>query len=164
MKQTAYVALGTNLGDRQAHLALAIGALSSLPTTRVLRVADAIETAPVDAPPDSPAFLNSAAALETDLEPLELLRGLLRLERSLGRERPAGGPRHAPRPIDLDLLLVGDRVIDGPDLTLPHPRMHERRFVLAPLAQIAADVVHPTSGRTVRELLAKLTNRSSRGA
>ncbi len=104
---------------------------------------------------EQPRFLNGALLLETELEPLELMRGLLEIERAMGRERE-GAVAKGPRVIDLDLLLYGDVVMETEELTLPHPEMQERRFVLEPLAEIAPEMVHPVLGVTVREMLAGL--------
>ena len=111
------------------------------------------ETDPVDVPGSQPMFLNAAATGESDLTARGVLDALLSVEQQLGRERPYVG---APRTIDLDLILYGDSVINAPGLTVPHPRFRERRFVLEPLAEIAADWVDPVTGKTIRELLALL--------
>jgi 2-amino-4-hydroxy-6-hydroxymethyldihydropteridine diphosphokinase len=142
------IALGSNLGDREAHLRTALEAL--VPTFSNLRVSSFYETVPVDVPGAQPMFLNAAATGESNLSARGALDALLSVEQQLGRERPYGG---APRTIDLDLILYGDSVIDAEGLTVPHPRFRERRFVLAPLAEIAPDWIDPVTGKTIRELL-----------
>lgn len=146
----AALGLGSNLGDRRAHLEAALAGLRRLGT--LVAVARWIETEPVGGPPQGP-YLNGAAVVETALAPRALLDAALALEREAGRVR---GPRHGPRPLDIDLLLCDDRILDEPGLRVPHPRLHERRFVLEPLAEIAGDWVVPGTGRTVEELLADL--------
>lgn len=150
---TAYIALGSNLGDRWAILSAAVRRLGAEPGLRLIANSEKYETAPVNCPPGSGAFLNAVVAVETDREPHDLLRLLLSIERQFGRAR---SEPNSPRTLDLDLILYGDRVIDTPELTLPHPRMHERPFVLAPLAElhgsVGQDAVHPILKKSAHEL------------
>lgn len=149
---TAAVALGANLGDRAAAITDAAARLLRA-AGKTLRLSTLYETAAVTAPgsPTQPPYLNAAAVFETSLPARDLLDLLLSIERSLGRER-APGEKWGARTIDLDLLLYGDAVLDEPGLVVPHPRMHERAFVLGPLAEVAPELVHPIFARTVREL------------
>jgi 2-amino-4-hydroxy-6-hydroxymethyldihydropteridine diphosphokinase len=150
---TAYVALGANLQDRRANIERAIDELNRIPTSRVVRMSSLIENVAIGGPEDSPDFLNGAAEIETTLPPRDLLHQLHEIERKLGRERRE---KWGPRIIDLDLLLYGKEIIETDELTVPHPLMHTRQFVLQPLAEIAPTVVHPVLHRTVHELLAQL--------
>ena len=148
----AFVALGSNLGDREATILRALAALAAEPGIEVVRVSSLRDTEPVGYL-GQPRFLNGAAELETDLEPRELLVRLLEIERSLGRVRE--GPPMGPRTIDLDLLLYGDQQIVEAGLQVPHPRMHERAFVLEPLAELNPSLVVPGKG-PLKSLLAAL--------
>ena len=150
---TVYLGLGSNLGNRRANIDAALAALRANPAIRVLAVSTLLDTAPVGGPPGQGPYLNGAAALETDLAPAALLAELKRIEHTLGRRE---GPRWGPRPIDLDILLYGDEVLDTPELAIPHPRLGERRFVLEPLAEIAPEVRVPGVRLTVGELLKRL--------
>jgi len=145
------IALGSNLGDRQAHLDHAVTRLHQL--LRGLTVSQYRDTAPVQMRGPQRLVLNAAAVGDTALSARDVLDALLAIERERDRERPFP---HAPRTLDLDLILFGDLVIDEPGLVVPHPRFRERRFVLEPLAEIAPALVDPTTGLSVRELLAQL--------
>lgn len=136
-----FVGLGANLGDARGSLLLACEQLAALPGTRLLARSSLYRTAPVDA--QGPDFCNAVAELDTALEPQALLQALQAIEHSHGRQRPYS---NAPRTLDLDLLLYGQRLIDQPELTLPHPRLHERAFVLVPLLELAPGLVHPRLG------------------
>jgi 2-amino-4-hydroxy-6-hydroxymethyldihydropteridine diphosphokinase len=148
-RHRAYIGLGSNRGDRASTLRRALEELDARDDVRVVAVSSFIETEPVGGPPQGP-FLNGAAAICTSLSPRELVGVLHSVEEAFGRER---GVRWGPRTLDLDLLLYGDRTIHEPDLDVPHPLMHLRRFVLAPLCEIAPDAVHPVLDRSVRDLL-----------
>jgi 2-amino-4-hydroxy-6-hydroxymethyldihydropteridine diphosphokinase len=148
----AYIGLGSNLGDREATLRRAVELLGEAPGVEVVAVSSFHETEPWGFA-DQPWFLNGAAALETTRAPRELLGLLLDVERRLGRVRDGDGPRYGPRTVDLDLLVHGDLVVAEPGLEVPHPRLRERRFALAPLAELDVGLVVPGQGR-VADLLA----------
>jgi 2-amino-4-hydroxy-6-hydroxymethyldihydropteridine diphosphokinase len=142
------IALGSNVGDRRAHLDYAVAAIRLLLTH--VAVSRYYDTVPVGVSGPQAMFLNAAAVGESGLAPRALLEALLAIEQERGRERPY---LNAPRTLDLDLILAGDTVVEEPGLVLPHPRFRERRFVLEPLAAVAPDLRDPVSGRTVAELL-----------
>ena len=156
MKERAAIALGSNLESRfggpEANLWEAVKRVGAL--GKVVEVSRFYETEPVGYV-DQPRFLNGALLLEPELDPVHLMRGLLEVERRMGRERE-GAVAKGPRVIDLDLLLYGERIMSTAELTLPHPEMQERRFVLEPLKEIAPGMVHPVLGLTVAEMLARL--------
>ncbi len=157
MTRSVYIALGSNLpsssGDRLATLAAAVERLAAVPGVAVAALSWAYETDPI--PPGQPTYLNAAAELTTSLAPQALLEAAQSVERSLGRNRMQE-TRWGPRTIDIDLLLDGESLIESPGLTVPHPRLSERAFVLVPLAEIAALVHDPRTGISVRSLLERL--------
>ncbi len=156
MKQQIYIALGSNLGDRAGNLARALQLLPAR-GVHIRQVSDFLETRAYGVT-DQPDFLNAVARVETGLAPEQLLQVLLQVEKLMGRVRK----RHwGERNIDLDLLLYGDLVYQSKTLTLPHPDMLNREFVLAPLAQIAPNLVHPVAEKTIRELWAELEKRTA---
>ena len=150
---TAYLALGANLGDREGNIRRALAALGDTEGVCITRTSSLLENPAVGGPADAPAFLNAAAEIITTLGSHALLHRILQIEQQLGRVRRE---RWEPRPIDIDLLLYGDLIISSQELVIPHPLMHERRFVLAPLAEIAPEAVHPILQMTVGGLLQNL--------
>jgi len=149
----AYIGLGSNLGEREATLAAAVEELDAAPGVSVLGVSTLIDTEPVGVL-DQPRFLNGALAIETELPPRELLDLLLAVEARFGRDRTAV-PAQGPRTLDLDLLVYGEEEVDEPGLRVPHPRLHERAFVLRPLAEVEPELVVPGKG-PILGLLARL--------
>ncbi len=150
MPHLAYLSLGSNLGDRAGQIQDALARLNA--AGRVMAVSSLYETEPVDFT-EQPWFLNCAVALETDMTPAQLMSTILAIEAQMGRKRVQS---KGPRSIDIDILLFGSAVLDSPELTIPHPAMHQRRFVLEPFAEIAPEVEHPIIKKTIRELLEAL--------
>ena len=159
-ERIAYIGLGANLGDAEATLQSVVQSLAAVPGCRLVQVSAVYRSAPVDA--EGPDFFNAVAALHTTLAPLQLLDALQAIEQQFGRQRPYA---NAPRTLDLDLLLLGDLQLQTPRLTLPHPRLHQRAFVLHPLLEIAPGLAAPglgplaahlpaTAGQTVERLAA----------
>lgn len=146
MKKTVYLSLGSNVGDRRANLETAIARLTELGEVRT--VSSFYETEPMEVGAQ-PWFLNCALTLETEMMPRRLLKRVLAIEQAMGRHRIQ---LKGPRAIDIDILLFGNAIVDTRELTIPHPALHERRFVLEPLTEIGGDVRHPVFKRTMREL------------
>jgi 2-amino-4-hydroxy-6-hydroxymethyldihydropteridine diphosphokinase len=146
---TAYIALGANLGDRRANIERALDLLRDTPNIRITKTSTFLENPAIGGPPDSPPFLNAVAEIETTLPPRDLLSRLLDIEKALGRQRRQ---KWDPRLIDLDLLLYGEAIVNDPDLKIPHPLLHTRRFVLDPLKEIAPDAIHPILKKRIANL------------
>lgn len=157
---TAYIALGSNLGDRLANLRSAVEHLRELGT--ITTCSSIYETEPREYTAQ-PWFLNAVVALDSALSPQALMQALLHIEFALGRQRHAGAPAKGPRLIDLDLLIFDDIALNQTGLRLPHPRLHERLFVLAPLAEIAPALTHPTLHRSISDLFMAIADNASSG-
>jgi 2-amino-4-hydroxy-6-hydroxymethyldihydropteridine diphosphokinase len=158
--EISYVAVGANLGDREATFAAVLRALESESELLLLSVSSIFETEAVG-PEGQPAYLNAAVCLRTWLSPSALLTKLQAIERALGRDRSRESVRFGPREVDLDILFFGERCIEMPDLVVPHPRAHERAFVMTPLAELAPDLVHPRLGRSIREIAREREDREA---
>ena len=156
----AYIAIGSNVGDRQANVDFARSALSEMPGTELVAFSSVHETAPVG-PQDQGPYLNAAAAIDTQLSPEALLERFQQMEKEAGRQRVE---RWGPRTLDVDLLLYDHQIISTDELTVPHPLMHERWFVLKPLCEIAADAVHPMLQMTVAAMLSNVEEAGRSGA
>ncbi len=157
-KTTAYIALGSNVGIREANLRRALAILVETPLIEVRRISSFYDNPAVGGPDAAPDFVNAVAEVQTTLSATSLMKKLLEIEQQMGRVRRE---RWEPRVIDLDLLLYGNNIISGHDLIVPHPLMHERKFVLRPLAEIAPTAVHPTLQMTVSGLLDALNRHES---
>ena len=158
MPERAYIAIGSNLGDRRTYLEAGLREVASLPSTCLAAVSRAYETPPLG-PVEQPDFLNAVFAIETSLAPAPLLAALLAAEKKHQRQRRI---HWGPRTLDLDLLLYGERVVESAYLTLPHPHMHERSFVLVPLCEIAPRLSHPITGQPFAAYLAVLNGREAK--
>lgn len=151
------IGLGSNVGDRLAYLREGFHRIRSLHTeAKPPLVSSIFETSPIDCAPGTNPYLNAAVEIQFDRPPIVLLDALLRIEREMGR--PSKRPRNAPRTIDLDVLYVGNLILNNPEIIIPHPRLPQRRFVLAPLSEIAPDLILPGQTKTIRALLENLTD------
>lgn len=154
MQTDAYIAIGSNQGDRELYLLRAIALIGNLSGCKITTISSFYDTSPVG-DCNQPSFYNAAIKVSTSLAPEKLLTSLLQIEKELGRIRTK---RWGQRTIDLDILLYDDLILDNAELTIPHPLLHERRFVLEPLCEIAPDILHPKLAVTISELLKKLNS------
>ena len=161
--QEVYLGLGSNLGDREAMLRGALDAIDAMPGTCMVKASPMYETAPMG-PQNQGPYMNMAAKITTSLSPSALIAALQQVEAGLGRVAPEHRRHWGPRQIDIDVLLIGDAVIDEPGLTVPHPGLQDRWFVLKPLADLAPDVIHPILRQPIVELLAQVDEPASQGA
>jgi len=159
LEQTAYIGVGANKGDRASQCRRGIAEVSRLPKVRITRVSSLYETEPIGMNEDSPWFVNAVIEISTTYPPQTLLKKLLEIEQKLGRVREKNGERYQPRPLDLDILLYGIEKIESDSLTVPHPLIHERRFVLEPLKEISPGAVHPLFNKDATQLLEELDSR-----
>jgi 2-amino-4-hydroxy-6-hydroxymethyldihydropteridine diphosphokinase len=153
IKTPAYLAIGSNLGDRESHLRKALAMLIETPHVEVRRISSFFDNPAQGGPENSPDFLNAAVELQTTLAAPALMKRLLEIEKAIGRERKS---KWEPRQIDMDLLLYGISIVSSDELIVPHPLMHERKFVLKPLAEIAPNAIHPALQMTVAALLERV--------
>ena len=154
--EQVFLGLGSNVGDRLANLESALGKIAELPDCRLLRTSGLYETRPIGGPSGQVNYLNAVCQIRTRFSPPELLAATQRMERELGRRREEEPERWGPRRIDIDILLWGDSILDRPELVIQHPRLAERTFVLATLAELAPEAMHPPTGLRVRELLERM--------
>ncbi len=159
-KHQAFIALGSNLGQREKYIAAALNALETTKEVEVGKISSLYETDPVGGPPQQQEYINAVAIVNTTLTPARLLKVLQRIEGSLERKRTV---KYGPRTIDLDILAFDDEIVSEADLMIPHPMMHERRFVMEPLNEIAPEWVHPILQLTAKEILADLGNPGTSG-
>ncbi|MCK5270530.1 MAG: 2-amino-4-hydroxy-6-hydroxymethyldihydropteridine diphosphokinase, partial [Sedimentisphaerales bacterium] len=154
---TAYIALGSNLGNRSENISEALHLLDTIPEITIVKVSSLIETAPAGGPKGQNNYINGVVEILSRISAEQLLELMQSVETRLGRPAQQNRPKWSPRTIDLDLLLFGSEIIDTPLLMVPHPLMHQRRFVMAPLVELAPDLTHPVLGRSMRKILDSLT-------